>query len=382
MIEYIIVIVLVIVIFQLYFKITSPFWSHQPVTHRHQLFRRLTSPTVIDEELYVPKFMNLLNITTEEFNQDEEVNQEEEFNQFICTHYLKNNTIWFNPSFEKHILPYFRHDTNSYISYYRKEGVLLGVVTNRILRIQLCGKKFAVSYMDLMCVHQDHRRKLIAPELIQTHEYIQRTKSDKKCKISLFKKEGKLHDFIPLIEFDIKTYNRKIIKQIIDFPYKLPDHVSCIKIINNSFQDMLAFLTKCSDKYDCFIVPLLETLIELMEQNTIYIYALIEREQIIAAYFFRENATYMNSSKQNLDCFASLNNSPNINTFILGFNVAIGKIMSKFNMLQLENIGDNNYIYEDLERRNISPTYNIQSAYYIYNYSSNSIDITKAFILN
>ena len=95
--------------------------------------------------------------------------------------------------------------TKTFISVYYKSTIiindnlstipdkqLIGVMTGRPINITLKNTPtFKAYYIDYLCVHNDYRKNGIAPELIQSHEYIQRHKN-KKIHVSLFKREGTL----------------------------------------------------------------------------------------------------------------------------------------------------------------------------------------------
>ena len=48
------------------------------------------------------------------------------------------------------------------------------MITSRPLEVYINSTCFWTYYVDYLCVHKQHRKKTIAPQLIQTHEYFQR----------------------------------------------------------------------------------------------------------------------------------------------------------------------------------------------------------------
>lgn len=376
MIYFLIIFVCVIfVLHHLYFKIKNPFWSHQPVVFAHQYILKWNSPSIIWQEFYIPKFMNMSQITTVSWKK---LNKEL-FRKHICDHFLQQKNICYKPSLEKHIVSYFEKDVNAYVSYYNILSLMVGVITNRTLRILIDQQRFSLSYIDFLCVHRGHRNKNIAPELIQTHEYYQRTRSRKKCLISLFKKEGKLHAFTPLVKYNCIMYS---LRDFTGTKNILPSSLSCVKINKSNIYKLIGILEHTHSNYRCFIFPSTETLTELVEKGSIHIYVIVQVEQIICTYFFRETGAYMNSTQQNLECFASLNNSTDTDVFSLGFFVAIQSLIPKFKMLQMEGLGDNTLLISSIERKSICPVYQTPCAYYLYNYNNREIKKEDICILN
>ena len=336
--------IIIIILYILRFKVNNPFWSHQPVLYKHSLILKFNKPGVIWNDFYNSKFMNPFQITTVPWNK---LNHPL-FQKHIAQNFLRHKNISYTPSLEKHIQPYFEKDENAYASYYNVNNMMVGTITNRSLRVHIYGKRFLVSYIDFLCIHRGHRRKNVAPELIQTHEYFQRKNSLKKCKVSLFKKEGKLHNFMPLVKYKCLVYNLRNLP--IDKSTLLQSLVT-IKINKTNMHKLFNLLEHTYSSFKCFILPPLETLCELVEKNSIHIYVLVQVEQIISVYFFRESGAYMNSSKQNLECFASLNNSKDHDIFSQGFFIVIQKLIPHFKMLQIEGLGHNNLLISSIEEK-------------------------------
>jgi hypothetical protein len=359
------ILVILPLIFWIQFKIKNPFWSCQPVIHPHHLFQKWTTPHVIKDDFYIQKFMNPLNIETVQWNSLTE-ERKKEFTSFISQHFYNKSGFKYLPTEEKHITPYFSRDKNSYLSTYTTSGIPVGTITNRTLRIHFSETSFLVSYIDFLCVHQGHRKKQVAPELIQTHEYFQRTKSPHKSLVSLFKKEGKLHDFMPLVEYktlvcDLKKQT-KIPRGVIHSQY------SVVPFSLSNQKEILNHLSEIKNQYSCFVIPTIESLNEIIERKSIQIYGLIDRksQEIFASYWFRDTGFYCQNDKPNIECFASTFHHKKCaeQDFIHGFLEAVTSIAPDFNWLQLECLGDNGYFY------NLSwiCEYKTPCAYYIYNY--------------
>lgn len=361
--------ILIIIIFWIQFKIRNPFWSLQPVNHHHQFWRKLQKPGVINSDFTISKFLNNMDINTKKWNTltNEELS---EFEDHIGSHFLNRKDLQYKPSKDKHIAPYFSNDDNAYISVYRKDNILLGTITNRTLRVHINNESFAVSYIDYLCVHRGNRKKLIAPELIQTHEFFQRNKGEKKCLVSLFKKEGRLTNIVPLLKFSMMAYDIADLNSKLNHGY-LPAGVNCVKISKSNIKLLYHFLDVIRHQFSCFIIALPETLLETLNNESIHIYTLIQNDEIISAFFFRETGTYSNSIKQNVECFASLNNSTDEKVFIQGFNKSLEKMKDKFNIIYIENTSHTTLLSSITSKS--PPLFTSVCAYYIYNYNAKEI---------
>lgn len=352
-------------VFWIRFKIKNPFWSCQPVTHHHQTLLKWPSPQVINDDFYIQKYMNPINIETHQWNSLTK-ERKIEFASFISKHFYNKSGFKYLPTEEKHIAPYFSRDENSYLSTYTTSGIPVGTITNRTLRIHFSETSFLVSYIDFLCVHQGHRKKRVAPELIQTHEYFQRTKSLQKSLVSLFKKEGKLHDFIPLVNFETLVCDLKkqtqIPRAVINPSY------SVVPLSLSNEKKILEHLSEIKNQYSCFVIPTIESLNEIVERKSIQICGLVDRktQDILASYWFRDTGFYCQNDKPNLECFASMfhHKKCSDHDFIHGFLEALTSLAKDFNWLQLESLGDNVII----SNFKWICEYKTPCAYYIYNY--------------
>jgi hypothetical protein len=369
---YIIAVILIIIImYWIKFKISNPFWSKQPVVHKHNFFSSYSKSKIIWDDFYLPKFMNYKNIITNSWECQQEKNKIQEF---ISDNYYKEKNGHYSPSIERHISPYYVHDINAYISTYYLNNILIGCIFNRTLQIELRGETFSVSYIDYLCVHKGHRKKNIAPELIQTHEYFQRTKSAKKYKVSLFKKEGHLHNFTPLIKYSTMNYKLSKLAQYNYTP--LPGHYEIIPVSLSLKKKLWEFLAEIKNQFDCFIIPPFETLIEMIERKSILIYGVVNKQTdtIVAMYFFRNTGLHINSAKESVECFSTMYTQLPIDVFCSAFFTLLKSQFSKNTFLHLEEIGSTKIIIDSIRKQNIYSKYNVPCAYYLYNYSNNAID--------
>lgn len=372
------IIVTMVIVYWVKFKITNPFWSKQPVIHPHNFF--YSKPGVIWEQFCVPKFMNYTHVVTRAWREEKNKKQ---IQTFISANYCKEKDWHYSPSLKIHISPYYDYDTNAYLSSYYLDNILIGTIFNRTLRIHLSGANFAVSYIDYLCVHRGHRKKNVAPELIQTHEFYQRTKSAKKCMVTLFKKEGSLHWFTPLITYRALIYNLSQFQKFDFFQSQTPQNYDIVIGSLSIKYIILDFLEEVREKYTCFVIPPFETILALIERKSIVIYGLLNKktESLDAMYFFRNTGLYINRGESSIECFASLYTRISDTFFTSTFFSILKSYYTPNTFLHLEEIGATAKVVDAIEKSGVTAKYTIPCAYYLYNYSNRSICNEKATII-
>jgi hypothetical protein len=392
MIHYILLgIFLLFITISLYIKIKFKFWSYQPVFHFYNLLYWIHPPGIINE--YLPefnKFTNLQNVKTQSIV-DLKKHELKQTVYFIKQHYLQSGNIQFNPTY-KYFMSYFNSQLNpSYISFYTEPQILidyknkdsiqdtktLGVITSRPLYITHHSKTFMISYVDYLCIHNEKRKKGIAPELIQTHIYNQ-SNANKVFDIYFFKRETKFTGIVPFVAY--KTYG---------FELEDSNRIGDQKLIFNQYhlieitkKNMRLFLDFMKKQKKTIILPCLSNIYELIRSDTITLYAFLKKDVVQCLFMFQNTHTLYNKSRS-----ISLNGSlvtPNISNtiFLKGFALAYKKAMQKYKgtFLFIEDISDNDTIIKNIQNMSkpfmVSPT-----AYFFYNYATRTIESKELFIM-
>jgi hypothetical protein len=219
-------IIVCIIICFIYIRLKYKFWVLQPVFHFYDMYYWFINVGVIRKELPEKnRYVNLKKIKTATFeNLDETI-----LNKLVLLirlNYLRNNENKFDPK-KENIIPYFiGHNAKTYWSYFIEpellmdnktgktveENNIIGIITSRPLHVKINNgrndAKFDVYYVDYLCVHKGWRKKNIAPQLIQTHEYNQSLNNRKIC-VSLFKREEELTGIIPLTVYKTYCFNMR-----------------------------------------------------------------------------------------------------------------------------------------------------------------------------
>jgi hypothetical protein len=380
----------------MYIRLKYKFWALQPVFHFYDLHYWFVNKGIIRKELPDKNmYVNLKKIKTKEFEYIDELTKKQIIT-LIRLNYFTQNENKYDPK-QENIIPYFSgHNSNTYWSYFSEpeifidnktgktieENKLIGIITSRPLHVQINGKPdFYVYYVDYLCVNKNYRKKNIAPQLIQTHEYNQ-SHNNKIISVSLFKKEEELTGIIPLTIY--KTYCFNMINW---GPPKLFD--TKFTILTGDKQNiyyLYNFIMEIKKKWDIIIYPEMSNIIDLVTTNNIFIKMLVINGDIEGAYIFRKTCTFIEKDKEIISCIASIKGSVQINQFIDGFKMSLWSLKENENCkymryLTLEDVSDNKYIINNICIKThpivISPM-----AYFFYNFAYCPFKSEKCLIIN
>ena len=217
--------IILLIITILYFRYKNQFWRIQPVFHIFDLSYYFCKPYVILEELpKTNKFCNFQNIETKtKLTSDDTV----QFTKIIQDYFIQNKYLPDNKFLPKseNILPYFSpvdQKNPNFFSFYKESHMtndlttgkvtesskIIAVMTSRPITVSLNSniEPLIVYYVDYLCVDPNYRKKGIAPQMIQTHEFKQRHENHN-IKISLFKREGTLTGIVPLTVYKTSSFD-------------------------------------------------------------------------------------------------------------------------------------------------------------------------------
>lgn len=401
----ILLLIILIILFFIYIRIKYRFWAIQPVFHFYDLYYWIVNIGIIRNELPTKnRYTNFKNIKTISFDILSEQNIKD-FTLLVQLNYLRNNENTFTPQ-KENIVPYFKSNGHkSFWSFYWQPDILLdnktnltidhekliGVITSRPLRITFLNKKsnnkyedMDVYYVDYLCVDKSHRKKNIAPQLIQTHEYNQSHLNRKIC-VSLFKREEELTGIIPLTVY--KTYCFNMRKW--STPLELTSNIKLLHGDNQNLYYLYNFINEMKTKgiWDLTILPEMSNLMELVNTKNLFVCMLVIDGEIEAAYIFKKTCTFIEKNKEIISCIASINgNQLTRQQFIQGFKISLWSIIEKpenssLKYLIVEDTSDNNCIIENISKKThpvaVSPT-----AYFFYNFVYSPFKSNKVLIIN
>jgi len=411
----------VVITLFMYIRVKYQFWNAQPVFHIYDIYYYLFPPGVIRYELPDKnKFCNFVNIQTIPYSSASEL-QIDTLISFTRKHYLANKENTFSPTREN-IAPYFTgHHCESFITIYTEPKLLMdtktnttiesantvSVMTSRPIHVSINnGDKdayFTAYYVDYLCVDSSFRKKGIAPQMIQTHEYNQRH-ANKKVVVSLFKREGELTGIVPLCVYSSYGYDfSKSSHTFINNTTSLPSSLNVVKVEVKSMYLLIDFMKSRQSMFDIVCVSETSNLVELVKTQNMYCYVVIENHVVLHAYFFRKTCTFMEKGVEVLSCIASIkgvdrksmlintNTNTNTNTnnndlsiFVSGYKTAITKIQSlypAFTYMVIENVSDNHILVKEINR-GCEPDIVHPTAYFFYNFAYRSFSPQKVLIIN
>ena len=389
-------IIFLLLVFRIYIKKLSSFWSIQPVFHVYNVLGWFKPRGVI--EMGVPKFnkyCNIINVQTRDMNIITDL-QRQIYTNFIKTHYLNSTDTKYLPT-ENEIFPFFTGlNQPCYISIYEKPSFLipsggeieindkklinnnklLGLMTSRPLIMTLVGGcPLSIYYVDYLCVDTSTRKGGIAPQIIQTHIYNER-RMNANINISFFKRESQLTNIVPITGY--ATYKLPLAA----VPHEILPiaSIKLVKITKDSIRLLMQFIFKQKDRFKCIIVPDLGNILTLIETGNLIIYGLMENQELCSCYIFRNSMVYYNGERS-IDFVASISNVCFIEYFYIGFCKSVHKICKELSATQIsyEMISDNTKIFNKYfiqnHNKTVSPT-----AYYFYNYRMKTIESDDVFI--
>jgi hypothetical protein len=384
---------LIIIFIYIYIRVKYGFWVYQPVFHPYDISYIFSPPGIIQHSLPEKnKYTNFKDIDTIVFSELSSI-QKTRFINLIKVHYLRNKDNIFSPQTEN-IIPYFiGHNDKSFVSFFYKDkhmidlkkGTMItdrqivGAITSRPLNVIINTNniKFKVYYADYLCVDKLNRKKGIAPQLIQTHEYNQR-RINKNIVISLFKREDKLTGIVPLSLYS--TYGFPVHKWT--KPPDLTGQYKLLEINVSNYRFMYDFIHNNSNKFDIIIKADMPNILELIKTKNIFAYAVLCDEEILSCYFFRKSCVQIEKGLEVLSCFASICNTDE-DIFIQGFKISFWKISAEnyFGFAAIEEISDNDIIINNIKQKTkpliVSPT-----AYFFYNFAYPTFKSNKVLIIN
>jgi len=340
------------------------------------------------------------------------------FLNLVRGHFLRNDENEFLPH-QCNIMPYFKgHNSPCFFSFYWEKVLLqdslsssvedrklIGCITSRPLHVKINnGNKdafFDAHYMDYLCVDKHSRKKGIAAQIIQTHEYNQCHVANQ-IQIGLFKREDSLIGIVPLTVYPTYGFSMRKWNTLTN----LPADIILLECNQQNLYYLHDFVKRHSSMFDISIMPEFTNIVELVKTRNIYIYMILKDDEVMSAYFFRKSCVYIRKDEQALTCFASINGGLKNDLFVHGYKVALWSIRNRiestknnlnvnrakkhkkcvtfetnYNFAVVENISHNDVIIKNLMLKThpeiISPT-----AYFFYNFVYSSFKPKRVFILN
>jgi len=406
---------LLVVLFFIFIRIKYRFWAVQPVYHFYDVYYWFFNIGIIRHELpeknRYTNFKDIETITTNKLLNDDSIMKDKltNFMDLIQLNYLRNDDNTFLPE-KENIIPYFEgHNSPSFFSFFWEPDVLIdvktnttiytkmlvGAITSRPLTVTIYKTnnpdvvKFDTFYVDYLCVKKGFRKKNIAPQLIQTHEYNQ-CHTNKNICVSLFKREGELTGIIPLTVYQTYVFD---MKNWVNPPKQLHSKTTLLVGDSQNMYYLYNFINELTNsktqgshcKWDITIIPEMTNLVSLVKSKNMYIYMLLTDMEIEAVYIFKKTCTNIEKAKEMLVLIGSIKTTnQKLTKFIQGFKNVLWEILlnnPNYHYLAIEDVSDNKYIIDNIKEKT-HPTFESPTAYFFYNYARSPFDSNKALIIN
>jgi hypothetical protein len=400
-----------------YIKLRHPFWNIQPVYHTYDFWRYFyKTPFVIHKQILPStKFCQPFSVKTINYV-DVSEKQKEELTDMIQCYYKLSDNVFFTLSriqIEKYM---GGHRHPSYISFYmntkyeisktthgpgsvsvdidisntspiqsivtRTEEPVACMISYPIYLITSLhhSEPLVSNHWDFISVKREYKKRNIQRYLIQTHEYKVRIR-DPGIAISSFQKEyNSSEGVVPLVKY---TNNLYIIKNIHLSPLPIPITINRIyeenkDILMDWLTDMKTRTARSSQLtfFHFHCIPDTSTLFTLIKSNIYFVYAMKEKEKILALYFMKDTHTYYDKMEtdgnilQALSCIKlSTLLSPEL--FTIGFMHCIKdmhkNVHKKYTLLSVNDTAHNESIVKTCDTHFIKIE-STQNAFYLYNY--------------
>jgi hypothetical protein len=381
-----IAIVFFIVLVLIYKKLTNKFWYHQPVYHYWDIQYWMYNKGIIMNQLPEKnKYCNFHDIVCNTFDNCSDYHKKE-FLLLINEHYnegIYKPTIKCLNTRMKTIYPSFYSLYLKDVTYKYKDKIIndkevIGsMLTNPILiNIVKNEKTLDAYYADFLCVDKKHRKKNLAAQIIQTHEYYQRH-HNKKIAISLFKKEGELVGIVPVCIFYNYFFSLTEwkIKPVFDKKTKI------IKVDTQNIYYLYNKIIEQQELFDILIYRSLDSMIEMIKEDIFVVYMVMREDEILSAYFYQRYENFIDG-KEIITCNSSILFSFSKEEFIEYFKKSLYLLCQKYSnihYLNMENISHNYLLVNNLLLSS-NPFEQSINAYFFYNYAYNAFLTKKTFI--
>jgi hypothetical protein len=318
--------------------------------------------------------------------------QKQQVLDLLRSNYISNDRILLTLQEKDLDTSYAGHLETPYISFYIEkiigvvenlDTILKGCILSNSVNIYVQGSpndkvysELQLYFIDFLCVHRDldqtKKTKMIR-ELFQTHEFNQRIYNPA-ITGSLFKREiDLLEGIVPLVQYTTYVY---YLRDLV-FP-PLPAHFHIVQITAETMDLLTDFMyvqthldLEKSGHLDLLSTTNLGNYVEMIKQNTTYVFCLKKGEFVYAMYFFKDvKMQYEDIDGDTLVCYGSICNTDTSKLFYLGFLHSVHQIVKKFpnfKIMLFENLGDNTILHQNWRERN-SPIFENKTAYYSFNW--------------
>ena len=339
-VRFVITIITVFVLLIGYYKLQFPFWSRQPVFHLHNIYYWTFPPGIITEKLPIKgrffddaiQYNNFYNIDKETLTN---------FVDFIKNNYSPKPIEKYEPTYESIVDCFKGQPGVPALTLKIYDGKILSSMTSRELECKIETNKLKINYVDFLCVHEKHRRKMYAGEQIWTHYYY--TCHNRGNLISFFKRENKKTWIVPFSTYFNYIFKTNNWTPCFDFEQS---NINIIYIDKSNQNKFYQLFMESREKFNYYITMNLGHIFYLINSGHIKVMVLMLNTTFMGYYVFRNPYTTYDGL-QSLECITSYKNDMvDNNVFVLGFMIAMSLVSKdyKSEILLIENVANNNII--------------------------------------
>jgi len=374
------------VIFIIWLRIQHPYWSKQPVYHRHKIIYKFYHPGMLKKEpIEKDIYVDTKNIDFSTFENIEVISKQ--LSEFLKFHYQNNEYVTYQPTPESIKSYYMCKASNSYICFLKNKSVFykeksqdveekiqyIGCMSSRPIVVLTKNKKIDAQLVDNLCIDRKYRGNRKVPTIIQSHRYFTENKT-KKGQIYFFKNENNNNfNIVPFCKVDCCLFDM--------FTWKTPKELGQEKIlqITDITSNILTDITSNSSFKNKIHLDIY-TLRQLILSNEVYAYCMVIPNKTLGTYIFKKSNTIYNNETI-FECIGSIKNCKN-DLFVQGFhhsaNMACNKYKHRY--IVIENTSNNNIIINEICQSK-KYIYNYYVSYYFYNYITSQVNPNESLFL-
>lgn len=383
--------IIIVIFFYIYLKICYRFWSSQPIFHKYNLKHWLFPCGIYykTQPLCNKKFFNTKLETF--FYNDVSAKKKALLYYLLKTSYLKSSKFIFSLT-KKQLFSFFEKSFHkNYLSLYYdliplpksdgkilKQKRLISSATSRILIGNIHKNDIQVSFLDFICIHSKTKYRDFEWNRTFYSHFYNSTKIGAPP-IGLIKKFGIIPYAVPATVFFAYYFDTKYL-DILNL--NIPNNFVLYQIKSQNFSLLYDFLGEIKYVFDLYLIMDLSTMKELINNNILIPFLLMNNTIPIGVYFFKNELI-----KRKGEFSARLIGSYTIPKYHYYFTASLQntiyllKKKYKFSTLIVENISHNTLLLKYLLKRKI-PKQKELINYYFYNFIHRPFYSTKVFLLN
>ena len=366
--------IILLVAVHVYRHVSSPFWSKQPIYHTYDVAYWLEKGRVINSG--VPLLNRFVRPDTVLVGPVAALSEQDQngIAKLIRNHYLRTDDVSYLPDAE-HVFDYMNKN-DCYAARYVMNGKLLGVLTSRVLDAKLPGAaNIPIGYVDNLTVVDTHRRKGIAPNLIQTYVYSSRA-LDPRTLVHLFKREGVASTtHVPLYSFQAAVYDAADLPSRVD---TRQNALSARLIDQKDYSALRVFCDKELSDATVAICMQYSDLFLLVSKGRVQIVVCMCKRAIEHFFLIRNTATYDKNKRPMLELFALASDVGCSGYKYLPLVVECLKKTHGDFCLVVERSGK----LEDIANRiTAQPLNKCPMGFFLYNYACQTVPTAQCFVL-